>query len=187
MLKYRTARLAVEAQQADAEADLTTARFQLAAVAGLGISDGKTFPRLVSIPFAGRLPLPVSSPDRSWRAPSTLGRQRLEATLPRREQAILDQAAAVVQSDNGRAATTADFLAGRSSLDRVLAAIEVQARETSTYLRAVTEYNRAIAQYAIAILPANTDAEKLVAALMVEKSPTEKSEIRNPKSETNQK
>ena len=56
------------------------------------------------------------------------------------------------------------------SVERVLAGIEVQARETSAFLRGVTEYNRAIAQYATATLPANTDAEKLVAALMVSES-----------------
>ncbi len=76
----------------------------------------------------------------------------------------------MVQSDASRAAATADFLAGRSSVERVLAGIEVQARETSAFLRAVTEYNRAIAQYATATLPANADAERLVAALMVEEA-----------------
>ena len=97
--------------------------------------------------------------DRSW------PQRRLEATIPRREQAIIDQAAVVVEADAARAAATADFLAGRSSVERVLAGIEVQARETSAFLRAVTEYNRALSQYAIATLPANTEAEKLVAAV----------------------
>ena len=121
----------------------------------------------VSLPFVGRLPLgsvgvPPASSAHSWSL------RRLEATIPQREQAIIDQAAAVVEADASRAAATADFLAGRSSVERVLAGIEVQARETSAFLRAVTEYNRAIAQYATATLPANTEAEKLVAALMVE-------------------
>ena len=92
----------------------------------------------------------------------------MEATIPQREQAIIEQAAVVVQADASRTAATADFLAGRSSVERVLAGIEVQARETSAFLRAVTDYNRAIAQYATATLPTNTAAEKLAAALMVE-------------------
>ena len=159
MLKLRTARLAVEADRADAEADGTAAQFELAGLAGLATE--KIVPQLVSVPFVGQFPLPASSSDRSWSL------RRLEATIPQREQAIIDQAAAVVEADASRAAATADFLAGRSSVERVLAGIEVQARETFAFLRAVTEYNRAIAQYATATLPANTEAEKLVAALMV--------------------
>ena len=157
MLQWRAARLAVEAERADAETDGRTALFELAGQAGL--ETVKTLPQPVSIPFVGRLPLPASPSDRPW------PQRRLEATIPQRQQAIIDQAAAVAQSDASRAAATADFLAGRSSVERVLAAVEVQARETSAFLRAVTEYNRAIAQYATASLPTNTAAEKLVAAL----------------------
>ena len=138
------------------------AAIQLAGEAGLSdLSTNNALPQLVSVPFVGRLPLGSSS-DRSWSL------RRLEATIPQREQAISDQAAAVAQSEAARAAATADFLAGRSPVERVLAGIEVQARETSVFLRAVTEYNRAISQYATVTLPANTEVEKVVAALMVE-------------------
>jgi hypothetical protein len=160
MLKLRTACLTVEAERAEAEADWTMAISQLAGVAGSGTE--KTARQAISVPFVGRFPLPASSPDRSW------PRRRLEATIPRWEEAIIDQATAVLEADALRTAATADFLAGRSSVERVFAGIEVQARETSAFLRAVTAYNRAIAQYATITLPANTEAEKLVAALMVE-------------------
>ncbi len=159
MLSFRTARMAAEAERADAEADCTAARFQLAGDAGLGAE--KSLPQPVSVPFVGRLSLAASLAARSW------PQRRLEATIPQREQAIIDQAVVVVEADAARAAATADFLAGRSSVERVLAGIELQARETSAFLRAVTQYNRAISQYAAAILPAGTDAEKLVAALGV--------------------
>ena len=160
MLKLRTARLTAEAERADAEANRTAAQFELAGLVGL--ANEKIVPRPVSCPFVGQFPLPASRSDHSWSL------RRLEATIPQREQAIIDQAAVVVEADASRAAATADFLAGRSSVERVLAGIEVQARETSAFLRGVTEYNRAIAQFATATLPANTEAEKLVAALMVE-------------------
>ncbi len=119
----------------------------------------KTLPQPDCVPFVGRLPLGALSSDRSW------PQRRLEATIPQREQTLIEQAAAVVEADAARAAATADFLAGRAAIERVLAAIEVQARETSAFLRGVTDYNRAIAQYATATLPANIEAEKLVAAL----------------------
>jgi hypothetical protein len=158
MLKFRAARLAVESERADAEADCMVAQFELAGLAALGTEKG--LPQAASVPFVGRLPLPPASQARSW------SQRRLEATLPQRQQAIIDQTAAVVQSNASRAAATADFLAGRSSLERVLAGIELHARETSAFLRAVAEYNRAIAQYAAATLPASTEPEKLAAALM---------------------
>ncbi len=167
MLKLRTARLAVEAERADAKADWTVAQFDLAGLAGLGTE--KTLPQPISVPFVGRLPLlpassrsvgvPPASSAHSW------SRLRLESTIPQRHQTIIAQAAAAVQSDASRTAATADFLAGRSNVERVLAGIEVQARETSAFLRAVSEYNRAIAQYATATFPPNIEAEKLVAAL----------------------
>ncbi len=160
MLKLRRARLAVEAERADTEADSTAAQFELAGLVGFGAEKG--LPQPSSIPFVGRLPLPASRSDRSWSL------RRLEATIPQREQAIINQAAAVVEADSSRTAATTDFLASRSSVDRVLAGIEVQARETSAFLRGVTEYNQAIAEYAIATLPMNTEAEKLVAVLGVE-------------------
>ncbi|MGA2258785.1 MAG: hypothetical protein ABSG53_29310 [Thermoguttaceae bacterium] len=160
ILKLRSACLAVKAERADTEAGWMIARFQLASAAGFGTE--KTVPQATSLPFVGRLPLPASSSDHSW------PRRRLEATIPQREQAILDQATAVVEADASRATATAEFLAGRSSVERVLAGIEIQARETSAFLRAVTEYNRVIVQYATATLPTDIEAEKLVAALMVE-------------------
>jgi len=160
MVKFRAARLAVEADRADAEADWTMAKLQLIESASLGSE--KTMPQLVTVPFVGRLPLSASSSDRPW------SQRRLEATIPRRELTIIDQATVVFEADASRVTATADFLAGRASVERVLAGIEVQARETSAFLRGVTAYNRAIAHYETAILPANTEAEKLVAALMVE-------------------
>jgi hypothetical protein len=160
MLKLHAVRLMVEAERADTEAGWTVVQFELAELAGFATE--KTLPQPASVPFVGRLPLSASPSNRSWSL------RRLEATIPQREQAIVGQAAAVIQSDASRVAATADFLAGRSSVEPVLAAIEVQARETSAFLRGVTEYNQAIAQYAAATLPPNTEAEKLVAALMVE-------------------
>jgi hypothetical protein len=161
MLKLRAARLAVEADRADTEAERTAARFQLSAATGLGTE--KTLPQAASLPFVGHWPLPASSSDNySW------SHLRLKAIIPRREAVITARAAVVVAADASRAAAAADFMAGRVSVERVLARIGLQAHETSAFLESVTAYNRAIAQYACATLPASSPAEKLVAALMVE-------------------
>ncbi len=146
MLKLRAARLAVEADRADTEAERTAARFQLSAATGLGTE--KTLPQAASLPFVGHWPLPASSSDNySW------SHLRLKAIIPQREAVITARAAVVVAADASRAAAAADFMAGRVSVERVLARIGLQAHETSAFLESVTAYNRAIAQYACQLFP----------------------------------
>jgi hypothetical protein len=173
ILVLRAARLAVEAELADAAADWRTADFDLAGRGG-GVLWGsdQVLPQAVSVPYVGPIPFPLPSPV-SGRGAGGEGKnrpwllQRLEATLPRQQQTIIDRATVVVDADASRAIATADFLAGRGTLDRVLTAIDIQSRGTAEFLQDVIEYNRAIAQYAVATLPPDTDAGKLVAALMV--------------------
>ena len=128
----------------------------VAMVAGDGV-----LPQPVPVPLSVELPLPATSSGRSW------PQRRLEATIPLRQQVIIDQAAVVVEADALRAAATADFLNGRVSLERALAGIETEARETTVFLQGVTEYNRTICRYVTFTLPADTQVEKFVAALMV--------------------
>ena len=160
LLNVRAARLAVSAQEADTEADLLVARFGLAGLAGRATD--KTPPQPIALPFVGRLPIEAASAAQSW------SRRCLEATIPQRQQAVENQASAVVQADIARSAATADFLAGRAGIERVLAEIELQSRETSAFLTAVAEYNRVIAHYQTLVLPANIPPETLVTALRVE-------------------
>ena len=147
-------------QEADTEADLLVARFGLAGLAGRATD--KTPPQPIALPFVGRLPIEAASAAQSW------SRRCLEATIPQRQQAVENQATAVVQADIARSAATADFLAGRAGIERVLAEIELQSRETSAFLTAVAEYNRVIAHYQTLVLPANIPPETLVTALRVE-------------------
>jgi hypothetical protein len=160
LLVFRAARRAVDAELADAQADRRAADLELAGLVGLDF--GKIAAQYATVPFVGQFRPRDSLPNASWPL------RRLEATLPRRQQAIIDQAMAVVAADSWRGAATSDFLAGRCSLDRVLAAIETQARGISAFLRDVTEYNRAIAEYVTATLPADAGVEKYAAVLMVE-------------------
>jgi hypothetical protein len=167
---FRAARLAVEAKRADSEADSRVAEFELAALCGIAPEKGILQP--ATAPFVGGYPLPAAGQFANPPDPLTLSHpwsvRRLETTIPRRRQVIIDRAVAVVAADASRAAATAQFLGGRTPVDRILAAIARQGRETSVFLQDVTEYNRAIAEYAMATLPANIEPEKLVAALMVE-------------------
>ena len=139
---------------------MTAALLELASSAGLEAD--KTALQPASVPFVGRYSLPASSPGSSW------SQRRLEATIPLRRQAIVEEARVVIDADASRAAVTAAFVAGRCPVERVLAGVEAQGRATSAFLLGVTEYNRAITQYAAMTLPMNTEAERFVAALMVE-------------------
>jgi hypothetical protein len=159
VLRLRAARLAIEAELADTAADCRRADFELTDLTGGDREAGIS--QVASIPFVGQFPLTVASPNRPW----TL--RRLQATLPRLQAAIVDQAAVVIAADISRAVASADYREGRGSLDRVLAAINLQAQGTADFLRDVTDYNRAISQYLTATLPPNASAESFFAALRV--------------------
>ena len=90
--------------------------------------------------------------------------RRLKSTIPALGENVRQRAAAVVEADAHRAATTHAFQAGSEPLDRVLDAVRTQAQQTSAFLQALTEYNRAIGQYALATLPRNSPADKLPTA-----------------------
>lgn len=162
ILELRSARLAVEARLVEAQADCLAADFQLAIATGM--STEKVLPRPTSVPFSGHFALPPSLRERakadSWAA------RRTEAEIPRREQAINDQATTVFEADAARAAATADFFAGRTTAEHVLATIDVQADETTAFLRVITAYNRVIAQYVTLRLGETAPTENVVAALL---------------------
>jgi hypothetical protein len=54
-----------------------------------------------------------------------------------------------------------------TSLDRAIWAIDHQSRQTQAFLRNLTEYNIAIARYALTHLPANIPSDELVKKLVI--------------------
>ena len=94
--------------------------------------------------------------------------RRLAATIPGLADGLARQAAAVVQTDSSRAAVTAAYQSGSRSLDQVLQAIHDQTRQTLAFLEIVGAYNRAIVQYALAVLPATISDGQLVGTLVLE-------------------
>ena len=81
-------------------------------------------------------------------------------------RSLQDRAAAVVQADTARAAATLGYPAGRRSLAEVLAAVGRQTAETFALLQTLTDYNGALAGYTLSILPSDSPAETLAAALL---------------------
>jgi hypothetical protein len=72
-----------------------------------------------------------------------------------------------VQADAARTAATTAYESGGGSLDLALAANQQQLDETFGFLDTLTGYNRAIADYALSVLPASASADQLVRALVV--------------------
>ena len=93
--------------------------------------------------------------------------RRLAATIPLLYEGLRRHATAVVESDASRAEVTTSFLGGGRSIEQVLDAINRQTDCTFAFLQALTDYNRAIAQYALAVLPPEASSERVVSALVV--------------------
>ena len=79
---------------------------------------------------------------------------------------IETRAAGVVETDAARAAATLGYQSGRQSLPQVLAAVEEQTSQTLAFLQTLTDYNQALAQYTVAVLPPSTPSDTLAAALL---------------------
>ena len=94
--------------------------------------------------------------------------KRLAATIPTLGEGLQDRAAAVIEADAARAAAAADFAAGDRDLEGALASVSRQTEETFAFLDLLGEYNRAIAEYALTVLPAAAPAEQVVATLVVQ-------------------
>jgi len=79
----------------------------------------------------------------------------------------------VVEADAARAAAAQDLVAAEelaadgSPLEGLLKSIRRQSDATSAFLQTLTAYNRAIAAYALSVLPPDVPADTLVSALVV--------------------
>ena len=73
---------------------------------------------------------------------------------------------AATPGDAARAATTEKYRASEAPIDSVLESVGQQTEQTVAFLETLTDYNRAIAEYATTVLPAGTSSDKLVAALV---------------------
>jgi hypothetical protein len=92
--------------------------------------------------------------------------RRVEMSVTDSQIILGRQAASVVASDAARAAATADFQSGQTTFDELVASFEAQKKETFAFLQGLTDYNRAIAEYALATLPASATPDQVVVALM---------------------
>jgi hypothetical protein len=160
-LRRRALELAMTATALEAQVALDDADYELATRMGQAETAAYAPPK--TVPYCGpyRLNLESLSPElvRSWPI------RRLSEAIPRLYKTVERRAAAVVQADGLRAKYTQRYSKGEISADLVLDAINRQGEETRAFLTTLTDYNRAIAQYAAAVLPANIPNDTLLAVL----------------------
>ncbi len=161
--RLRVARAAAAASAAAAHADLVDAQFHLAEA--VGQSANRVWPTAVTRPHAGPYLLKSESlpPElaRSWPL------RRLADMVPRLSGNVREQATAVVEADAARVEAEAAWLDGAAPFEDVLRALDRQTDRTLAFLASLTAYNRAIADYALRVLPDTTPDEQLVKTLVM--------------------
>ena len=162
-LRLRSAKLVTEAAKHEAHVALIEAQHELAG--RIGRASDTLWPLPDTAPHSGPYLLKLEAQPReiaqSWPV------RRLAATIPVLTENVRRRAAAVVEADAARAAAVAGFHAGRRSIEQALSGISRQTDETLAFLRTLGDYNRAIAEYALTVLPADATAERVSATLVV--------------------
>ena len=163
MLELRAAQLSVESDSLRAQLKLLDAQFELARRANRPLDWPWLLPATIprSDPFLLDLEAQPRELAESWPV------RRLAAVIPALAEGLGDRAAAVVQADAARAAATSAYREGREPIVPALDSIDRQGDETLAFLAVLTEYNQAIAEYALAVLPPTVPGDQLAQRLGV--------------------
>jgi hypothetical protein len=163
MLFLHAARQTAKADLLEAQAALIEAQFELALRTQ---SAGESlWPLPSDPPHAGQYALNLETQPpalvQSWPM------RRLAAAIPACCTSLQDRAASVVAADAARAKAAELYAAGNLPIEQVLEQTALQTQQTFEFLRALTDYNCSIAQYALAVLPQDAPPTRVAAALIV--------------------
>ncbi|NQT16643.1 MAG: hypothetical protein HQ582_28045, partial [Planctomycetes bacterium] len=163
MLELRAAKAAAQADLLASRLNLLEAQFQLTRRAGRPLESSWLLP--ATIPHASHVKLKLDAQPKelaeSWPV------RRLAAAIPAFSKGLQERADAVARADDSRASAIEAYRAGRQPIAPVLASIARQTEETFTFLETLTQYNEAIADYALRVLPSTIRGEQLASALVV--------------------
>lgn len=163
MLRVRADRLATEAKAAELRTSLLASQFELTERLGRPLQGSWLYPS--TPPHAGPYDLNLKA-----QAPALLQRwstQRLASTIPTLTASLQARATAVICADNARARAWAGYQSGTQSLNSLLTCLRQQSDQTQAFLELGTEYNDAIAEYVLAIVPPNAPANLLSQTLVL--------------------
>ncbi len=162
MLRLHSAQL--NGRAALREAQIALIKSQYALALRIGALAETAWPLASTSPHTGSYLLKLEAQPRglaeSWPV------RRLAATLPGLGENVQSRAAMAIEADAARAETVQQYTSGGATIDQTLGAIAEQAEQTTAFLVSLTDYNRAIAEYATTVLPAGTPSDKLAAALV---------------------
>ncbi len=160
MLRLQAARLAAQAAALDGHVALLAAEFELTRLAKSPLD--RPWLRPATAPFSQSFDVAARAgrgPNKGAAASAALRAVTLHLELE-------NQALAVVFADEYRAETTGVPHEQPANVDRTLAAVDRQFRETDRFLSALTEYNLAVADSAFAALSLETPTERLIEFLV---------------------
>ena len=163
MLQVRAWQLQTQADQVEAKARLLQAEFELTERSGRPLESAWLVP--ATLPHAGPYQLQLDSQPgelvNTWRV------RGLAAGVSAHYESVQRLATAVVTADLARAEATAAYLRGSGRVEAVLSAIDSYTRQTLAFLDAVAQYNQAIANYALAVVPPTIAGDQLLRTLVV--------------------
>jgi hypothetical protein len=164
MLCLRAAKLSAKAALEESRAALVESQFELA-IRTQSTAD-TIWPLSSTPPHSGSYELNLAAQPRQLVQSRPM--LRLATSIPTLGVSVQEHAAAVVEADAARSAAVEAYAVGSKPLDSVLQAIASQSRQMTTFLQTLTDYNRSIADFALAVLPPTLAADKLAAALVVQ-------------------
>ena len=163
MLRLNAAQLATKAEAAEARVALVEAQYALALRIG-AVADA-LWPLASTIPHSGSYQLRLDAQPRGLADSRPV--RRLAAAVPALSESVQQHATATVEADQARVAAAEKYRAGAAAIDEALDGVAMQTEQSTAFLDSLTAYNRAIAEYALTVLPPATPADQLVASLVV--------------------
>jgi hypothetical protein len=176
-VRVQATRRAARAALADAHVQLLAAEFELTEAVGRRFDDPWLLPS--TPPQSGRYLVAVN--NRSFRGAMSprlgelvrLQHEKLEERADGVIQADVQRAALMTESRRSEPADTANRAADADDpmpLDVALRAVARQNQETLAFLHDLTEYNMAIARFALAVWPSGISNDELVKKLVIARS-----------------
>ncbi len=162
-LRLHLAKATVAAELTESQIRLWDAQFQLAQRLGLPVD--AAWPITATVPHHGPFEMFTDQQPETL-VQSEVGRRLIEI-IPGRYEYLVTLGDTVVEADASRAAAMSAAMQDPAMLTHALETIANQMTATSVFLEAIYGYNRAIADYAALVLPANLTAKEWVQTLVV--------------------
>jgi hypothetical protein len=163
MVRLQARREAAKAVAAQAQAARTETLYSLALRIG-AVADAE-WPTPSTAPHSGDYLLRLESQPRAVAESRTA--RRLTATVPALGESVRQHATALVESDSAQRQAVDRYRGRETSIDELLDAASRETQQTSAFLDALCDYNHAIAEYVLLVVPPTTPADRLVTALVV--------------------